>query len=380
MARSTHIRLVDLATGASDTFRRDGEPAPGAASDETVALVPADRCSVARVDLPEMGAGRLQQALRWAVEDAIAGDPEQQHVVPIEREQDGRLACLVVARADMERWLAALDARPDRMLPDAACLPWSPGEVVLMQAGEAVLARAASTTFDRIEPDVLEDLVPDLCADAGADADVVWLGAGSPPPSLGKIKTRAAAGRALDVLAPAAVRSDASRLDLLRGEYGARDRAASTRQWRVLVATALLAVLLLLAGTGAEIVMLERERTRLVDAVRARVDSLFPELGPLVRPRAQVERALARRAGGGSDRFVRLLAAVGPVFGGADGVTVQALDYADGMLDLTLETPALADLEALQRQLGAAGLRVALRDVEVGDRIARGRLRIEGAR
>jgi general secretion pathway protein L len=374
MARSTHVRLIDLASGAEETFRRDGTPAPGAAADETIALVPADRVSLVRVAVPEMSAARLQRALRWAVEDAIAGDPEQQHVVPVARESDGRLACLVVARADMAYWLDALDMRPARLLPDAACMPESAGEVVLMPLGEAVLVRAPGAQFDRIEPALLDDLLPDLLAEAPGGA--VWLG--EAPPDGVEAATRPAAATPLQVLAPAALSDSANRLDLLRGDYAARGEAASTRQRRLVGGLALFALLLLIGTAVAEYVVLERERARLEQAVEQRVEELFPGIGPLVRPRAQIERALERLRGVGGDRFVRLMAAVAPTFGGANGVRVQSLGYAEGRLNVTLETPGLPDLEALQRQLRSAGLRAELGDVEVGESTARGRLTIEG--
>jgi type II secretion system protein L len=375
MARPTHVRLIDLATGAEQTFDRDGRPTSGAPADETVALVPADRVSVVRVAVPEMNAARLQRALRWAVEDAIAGDPEQQHVVPIHREPDGRLACLVAARADMDDWLGALGTRPSRMLPDAGCVPESTGELMLVPSGDAVLARAAGVQFDRIEPELLDDLVPDLLA--GIPGGAVWLG--ERPPAGVQAEARPSDQSVLELLAPAALATEAQRLDLLRGDYADSGKAASSGQWRVVAALALLAVALLLGSAMAEFVVLERERERLERAVEQRVDELFPGIGPLVRPRAQIERALERLRGVGGDRFVRLLAAVSPKFSGASGVRVQSLNYADGRLDVVLETPGLADLEALQRQLRAEGLAAALGDVEVGEGAARGRLTIEAA-
>jgi general secretion pathway protein L len=375
MARSNHFRLIDLATGAERTFRRDGTPAPGAAVDETIGLVPADRVSVVRIAVPEMSAARLQRALRWAVEDAIAGDPEQQHVVPIEREADGRLACLVADRADMAEWLGALEARPSRLLPDAACLPERAGELLLLPVGEAVLVRAPGAQFDRIEPDLLAELVPDLLAEAPRGA--VWLG-DAPPPGVQATPSPPTAGP-LELLAQGALSPGAGRFDLLRGDYAARGAAATKRQWRLVGAAALLAVLLMLGITLAEYFVLEREGERLERAVAERAGELFPDIGPLVRPRTQIERALARLQGVGGDRFVRLLAAVNPTFSGAEGVRVESLVYAEGRLDIALETPGLADLEALQRRLRESGLAVRLGDVEVGEGVARGRLAIEEA-
>lgn len=381
MARSERYRLIDVATGADARFAvADGalsRATSGGDDDPVVALVPADRCSLVRVDIPELSAARMARALRWAVEDSIAGDPEQQHVVPVRRAADGRLMCLVVARADMDQWLEMLPARPVRMLPDAACLPLAVGEVALLPAGDHVLARAAEDVFDRIEPELLESLVPELVECAGESARVVWLG-DAPPAQVRRYRpeVRVDGGLALDVLAPAALGASGRQFNLLEGEYAARGAASSALQWRMAGWLGGLVVFLLLAGLMADYVLLKREELRMEQEVEARFADLFPEISTLVRPRAQAERALAELRGGSRDRFVQLMGAVSPLLSGTTGVRVEALSFADGVLELELETASLNDLEALQRQLNALDIDAALRDVEVLSDATRGRMRI----
>jgi len=384
MARSERYRLIDVATGADQRFALvDGTPVPASDSaldDPVVALVPADRCSVVRVDIPEMSAARMTRALRWAVEDSIAGDPEQQHVVPIRRAADGRLMCLVVAHTDMQQWLAMLPVRPTRVLPDAACLPLADGEVTLLKAGDHVLARAAEGVFDRIEPELLESLVPEFLAQAGESARLVWLGEAPVPETRGyDPEIRSDAGSATQVLAPAALGASSRRFNLLQGEYAARENTATARQWRMAGWLGALAAFLLLAGLMADYVLLEREHLRLEQEIESRFGELFPEISTLVRPRAQAERALAELRGGSRDRFIQLMRAVSPSLSGAAGVQVNSIRWADGALELELETASLADLEALQRQVSAREIEAALRDVEVLSDATRGRMHIEAA-
>lgn len=389
MARRERYTLIDVVTGESAAFAgADGrvEPAPEAGADaELVALVPADRCSLVRVDLPEMSGSRMSQALRWAVEDSIAGDPEQQHVVPVRRAPDGRLLCMVVARRDMDGWLAALPQRPTRLVPDAACLPRADGEVVLLPFGDSVLARGGDEVFDRIEPELLDSLVPEFTDGAGNRGGdrvrLVWLG-DRPPAELDRFdpETRPNGPSALALLAPAALGLPGAAFNLLQGEYAERDRASAARQWRLARWMAGLAAFLLLTGLLVEYTMLKREQLRLEHAVEARFADLFPDISVIVRPRAQAERALAELRGGSRDRFVQLMGAVSPLFSGASGVEVTALSYIDGTLDLELATASLADLEALQRQLRAQGIDAALQNVEVLNDGTRGRIRIEDVR
>jgi len=408
MARTEHYRLIDVATGAEGLFAvvdgkvegafegsGDDQGSGNAKDDKLVALVPADRCSLVRIDLPTMSAARMARALRWAVEDSIAGDPELQHVVPVRRDADGKLLCLVVARTDMDKWLAALPARPVRMVPDAACLPHASGEVVLMAAGEHVLARAAEDVFDRIESDLLDSLVPELLQDfgregAGSKGDgveggtgtsrLVWLG-DTPAKEIRRFEpeTRSAPATALETLAPEALGEAGADANLMAGEYAAGSEADTPQQWRLAGWLAGLAVFLLLAGALVDYTLLKREQQRLEQAVESRFAEIFPQISTLVRPRAQAERALAELRGGSRDRFVQLISAVSPLFSGAAGVEVESIRYGEGVLELELETASLSDLEALQRQLGAQDIDASLRDVEVTTGATRGRMRITEA-
>jgi len=368
MARSARYRLIDLSTGdaalygAGDAGITRLEPSDSRAP--LVALVPADRCSVVRVDVPEMSASRLAEALRWAVEDAIAGDPEQQHVVPVRRAEDGRLICVVAARADMRRWIEAAGERPALLLPDAACVPRREGEVVFLPRGDRVLVRGADEHFDRLELELLDVMVPELLDACGDSSRLVCLGE-SVPSDLVEAELRSMAGLPLDELATVALGAEARQLNLMRGEFAPAETAATPRQWRRVGALAGAALVLLFAGAFGEYWVIERERERQTERVESRFAEIFPSITTLVRPRAQAERALAELRGGGSDALVSLLGAVSPLFSGADGVEIISLRFSDRRAEIEIQTPGLGDLEALQRQLQARGLEVDLGNVEV---------------
>ena len=179
MAKSARFDVTEIATGARRVFEvgdRGVTPAaPDASGVESVLLVPADRVSVVAVDLPAMSPSREAEALRWAIEEHIAGDPEQQHVVPLGRRGDGRMACAVVARAELRGWVDAASRPPDRIVPDAACLRPDAGAIALLPSGDRVLASAGGHDFDRLEPELLEDLLPEWRARLGG-GELVWIG------------------------------------------------------------------------------------------------------------------------------------------------------------------------------------------------------------
>ncbi|MCA1778910.1 MAG: hypothetical protein LC637_05885 [Xanthomonadaceae bacterium] len=372
----SRARMIDVSRLERGSLELDGEGRVGGA--RLMALVPADKCGVISIDLPEMSAARMHKALRWAAEEAIAGEAENQHVVPLRRRPDGRLDCLVVAIDDLEDWLHKLPTRPQRMVPDAACLPWRDSEVVLMRSGDAILGRFGSLQFDRFEPELLDSILPELVASAGEHPRVVWIG-DSPPEQLLRFEPEVRhAGKS----APATLASGAleSGINLMVGDYAPSDRNNGARRRRFVAIAAALALVLVLAGQGIEYVRLKQQLAHSDAAVARHFSTLFPDITSLQRPRAQAERALQQLRGGSRDRFVQLVGKASPVFSGAGRLRVESISYAAEQLDLELTTPDLADIEALRAQLEAQGMNAAVRDITVATDGTRARLLISGGR
>ena len=345
-----------------------------AAAPPRIGLVPADRVSIVAVDLPDVRGARLEQALRWAAEDALAGDAENQHVVPLGRRDDGRMVCAVASRADMRRW-GADDPSLVALVPDAAALPWQAGELVLVEHGDAVLARWGRHGFDRLDASLLDVLLAELVEQAAPDR-VLWYGE-SPPDSVAALDplcrpqpTDLAQWLAADAREPD--------VDLLYGDFAPAGRTPPPRRaWTAAVLA--LAVLLWLGDAALEAVQLDARADALAEEIEARAARLFPDLELMPgRERLQIERALAGR-GAGSDRFVQTLYRASPLFGGLDAVTVESLAWDDEELALGIRAPGLPDLEALQAQLGMRDLQVRVDDVTIETDGVRGRLVVREA-
>lgn len=363
MSRSSRMQLLHV-EAPRERVGQDDAP--------LIALVPADRCNVIAVDVPEMSASRLARALRWAAEDALATDAENQHVVPIRRRADGRLDCLVASTADMQAWLERCPRRPSRMLPDAACVPWQPGELVALPVSGAVLVRWGELEFDRVDLDLLDVLLPELIESADRPR-LIWLGDAVPESLAGlDFEARPVETHELALLAGPTAASPAN---LMFGDYpaaGQRDRP----RWRPVAVLAGLAVVLLFSGAATEHWMLERQSERLDREIRTSFSRLFPDITSPQRPRVQAERALAELGGGGHDRFVAMMRTVSPLFSGLDAVEVESLRFAGQRLELALRAPGLDDIEALQKQLEGRGLATSIDGVNVDGNTTSGRLQI----
>ncbi|MDH4133541.1 MAG: type II secretion system protein GspL, partial [Gammaproteobacteria bacterium] len=86
---------------------------------------PATETLLTRVTLPTRSRARILQALPFALEDQLLGEPQSQHFI-YAIQADGSLAVAVTARARMEAWIGALRAAglvPDSLCPDSLQLP-----------------------------------------------------------------------------------------------------------------------------------------------------------------------------------------------------------------------------------------------------------------
>lgn len=355
-------------------FRDRNDNAAAAADGPVIGVVPADRVSVVAVELPDLRGPRLEQALRWAAEDALAGDAESQHVVPLGRRDDGRMTCAVASKGDMDRWRAG-DPALIALVPDAAAVPWEDGQLVLVDTGEAVLARWGKHAFDRLDPDLIDILLPDVI-DQAAPKQVLWFGANAPDSVAELSPQHYPAPADLGAwLSAGAKRAD---VNLLYGDYAPAGQARPPR-WGWTAALLALATVLFLAETALETAQLDQRARSLAEEIDSRSARLFPDLRLVPgREQLQIERALAER-GTGSDRFVRTVRRASPLFADLAAIRVESLIWDGERLDLEVRAPSLPDLEALQDQMIARGLDVRLDEVAIETEGVRTRLRLQEA-
>jgi general secretion pathway protein L len=166
--------------------------------------------------------------------------------------------------------------------------------------------------------------------------------------------------------------------DLLQGEFRPKRRGSrSSARWRWAAGLAAAAVLAALLQAGLEQVALQKH----VEARRVEMEGLLREAMPgtqrIVDPVAQLGAELTRRRGGGGGGALPLLAKVAPLIAGSGRYTIEALDYREGTLELTVSAPDVAALDSLRASLAALPpLRAELTSALPGSSGYEGRLRI----
>jgi general secretion pathway protein L len=366
--------LLDRSGGLADHGR--SEPAsPGWPADKTATvLVDAARCVGLTLDLPPLRGRKLQQAMRWAAEEHLAGSAEDEHVVAGPRDDADRLCCVSIANRVMEELTAPLEGtRAERMLPDALCLPWQAGRVSLAEHDGRFLVRWGEWSFTSFEAELAAEMIDSL---APPDAEWDWYGGERPQ----WVEQRGAVDRndGQPLSAILARRAAAVEINLLSGPWAPKSAATAQSQWRWTAIFAAAAVVVLIGHAALERYQLAQRSAELDAAIERQFRQAFPEVGRVVPGREQTlaERELARLRFGQAAGLLDLMHRVAPVIDGLEQLRVERLDYRDGVLELSLRAPDVAALEDLEQRLRALELSAEVQTASLDDSGANGRIRV----
>lgn len=294
-------------------------------------LVPAALAPVQDKPLPDMPVPQALAATRLSLHEAAIGGGERHAAVAA---ADGRLLSASLAAADMDGWLASLEAvglQPQTLVPAALVLPRHDTALVLGDLGGQRLARTPSAAFTA-EPALIGALAS---APGSFDLD------------------EAAMNEAL--LAAHA----APPLNLRQGIYAPR-RVSFFRvpAWGQLARMTATAALLALALMLVWIVKWNLDSAAHEAETLALVQTKFPAASDLDSAERIVAAELAKRGQGGasfSAPAAALLAAMRPV----PALRLRDLGYsADGTLRFTAAAPRADDVNAVLLALQRDGWKV----------------------
>lgn len=327
---------------------------------------PAAETLLTETTLPTRSRARILQALPFALEDQLLGEPQSLHFVYV-NQADGRLAVAVTARTRMEAWIGALRAAgliPDSVCPDSLQLPVFDKAWTLRHETGLLTIRSGQYSGFSLEqagntpPFLLDRALQEARRDGRAPEQLLFEHA---PDEVDLQAWSAALGLPVDV-APAAdpARPALPPLNLLQNEYVSNDPAR--RLWQTLRPALLLFAAAVLLQTGLDLHdswRLSREdraqRQEMLDLFRR----TFPEAKSIVDPALQMERSLAALAGNSANQpqsLLPLLERSGRVLPPGGPTKLRALHYADSQLTLELTAPDFQSLETLRGGFAAQGL------------------------
>jgi general secretion pathway protein L len=334
-----------------------------AAGRRIVLFVPGIDVRLASVQVPARQAQKILQAAPYALEDQLAEDVETLHfaiaAVPQRRRANDPHPVALVARARMDEWLAPLRARglkPDAIIPETLSLPPPEGGrwTALAEPGRVTVRTGPFTGFAC----TLEDFGSYLqLADPEAHASLRLFVAREVEYDFTRLgrPTELLPGyaSALEVLVRG-YRPDTS-IDLLQGGYSqAEDWQRLARPWRIAAGIAVAWVAIAIVSEGAQAFRDGQELERLDQANIARYQELFPGTTRFENLSLQAQQQLAAlRAGGTRAPLFQLLDAVAASLTANPGLTLQSLQFREGVLYVSLTGTDLQPLENLRAWFGA---------------------------
>jgi general secretion pathway protein L len=357
--------LVDDRGSVLESGSSDLAPPPRGRPCEAV-LAP-ELVLLERVSMPAAQQRRLQPALRFLAEDSIVPDPARVHVAAAATAQKDVVCVGIVDREWLVQALGRLERagiEPVGAYPETLSPPLEPGAWIVVCSGEESFVRVGELEGFALdsagdgEPPVALSLALEAARAAGTAPQRLVLraaqGAGLPDAA----RWTETLGVPVESGAPWrwAQARPRPRLELLQGEFAARGTGGAWRE--SLRRPALLAAALIFVasvGIAADWALKSAERDRLQAEMRSLYRQSFGEAAVLVDPPLQMSRALAElrlAAGQGSaSDFVALLNAVAEHMPEPRAQRVEAIDYENGRLSLSLRARDPGQAAALAAQL-----------------------------
>jgi general secretion pathway protein L len=330
---------------------------------------PATDTMLTSASLPTRSPRKIMQALPYALEDRLLGDPEALHFA-WRPEADGTLSVAVTSRQRVQTWserLARAGVRPASLCPATLLVPWALDSWALAFIGSEVLVRTGAVS-GFVCP-AAGDLPPALLVAAAQEA------ARQPNPPETLAVFQAPAGFSAERWSKALgipvrresgslwekIPDSAAPLNLLQGQFEqGGSMLEALRPYRVALVLLGLWLASSLAFDVSDWWKLRREHNALRQEMTQILKTSFPETRAVLDPAAQmqksVEQLLARR-GQGERELLPMLAKVATVLRSDPRARLRGLRYADHALTLELTWTAPATPETWKSALEAGGLR-----------------------
>jgi len=371
MAERVLIRWDSRAAGVYQWLKA-GEPASACGSLEQLAqavngleavlLLPAAMVLLVEIELPVKTAAQVRQALPFALEDKLADEVENYHLVWC-RQPNQRLAVAAVDKQAFADCLAPLhQAGVDLMAvyPEALALPYQAGACTLLIDGDLAWFRYGPWQGGAIDAQALPLLLSNLHAET-TDCRALTVYGKSELAQWAQQQQWLYREIALDDLLPvlATQLPEIAGLNLLTAEYAPRQAANGQALRRWLPAAGLLTVAL-----GLQLAwelklnwQLQQQAQQLEQQTQALFQQTFPDIKRIVNVKVQAGQRLQelqqQRQAGGSE-FLRLLYACGEQLSQQPGLQLRGLNFSDKRLQLRLQAPEEAVLQQFVQTMPSA--------------------------
>lgn len=343
-----------------------------------IVLVPAADIVSTTVNIPARSTSRIRTALPFALEEDLAEDVEDLHFAIGSRQENDRLPVAITAAHKMDDWLERLaEAGIEPAVLTAANhgVAKIPGTLsILVDEDNTVMFNdGADTDF------IMQDIKPSdalvLAGELGEQQDENGDKAGhlivfctseaderlshdwiAMRQELHSVDVNVLPDGVLPKLAVTVAAGNG--INLLQGKYGKKtEYAALLRPWKM---AAMLAVAFVVSWgllKGVEYNQMVKERDALLTQFTTEYRAIRPNDTSTINDPGAIVNALRRSIGGPSapQVFLPSIREIGAALNQNDGVTLEAISYRAGVIDLRLTTPNVSTLDSIQKAISASG-------------------------
>lgn len=327
---------------------------------ELVLLIPSREVLLTQTSVNTRNQRQLQQAIPFALEDSIADDLENQHIVWQTQTGTSLVDVAVIRRARLREWVDALHGHQLRalaILPDLFALPWETDTTTLWQQGDNIWVRTGELSGYASTRPALPLLLDNMTTGKTApvrlrlysDQATTW----AADPRFDLINETQA-----EQLLPTSLQP-ALKLNLLNGLQD--ENRAQLRQhwqrWRLAAGLAAVAALLGLGIYAFDSYRLQQQ----LDALDTQNLQLFAELFPEasnVDPRglksrlaSELARIGSKSTDTGTDSPLPQLASFAEAMTSTGGLTVEDIRAQTGTLTINLQAQNQQAIETLRDTL-----------------------------
>ncbi|MHB8455422.1 MAG: type II secretion system protein GspL [Acidiferrobacterales bacterium] len=351
---------------------------------------PAAETMLTQVTLPTRSRAKIAQALPYALEDQLLGEPESLHFAYRPR-PDGSLAVGVTGRERLQSWMNALEAanlEPAVLCPATLALPWDGHSWSLVLEGDEAIVRSGpwsgftcSLPPDRAVPETLVLALREARTTEHAPQSLLIY---NPPPGVDLAQWSAVLGLPVDGREGKfwAQGPGSPIFSLLQSEFAPLDQLRQVM--RVLRPATVMILIWFVIGFAINL----GDWWRLTDVEHAQRQEMlalfmrsFPDARTVVDPALQMERNLAALQSGGGQSgpgdLLSLLVLAAPVIQSNPAAHLQSLQYADASVTFDLSVPDYQAIEALHNALAARGLATEVVNANSHNGTVDGRIRIK---
>jgi general secretion pathway protein L len=379
-----------------------------ARSARTCVWTPAGDSILTSATLPTRSPRKIAQALPFALEDRLLGDPETLHF-SYRVESDGSLSVAVTARERLRQWtdqLALAGIHPETLCPATLLVPWALDCWSLAFAEGEVLVRTGSASgfvapFSLPTPPTASGgvtadsakatLPPPLLVAALEEATQIQKSPDSlvvfnaptnfPAKTWGellKVPVRIEQASVWDKLD-----DPSAPLNLLQGQFEQHSQISSSL--RPYFPAAAMLLILILGNVGIDLSdwwKLRRQHQEYTREMTNLLKTSFPEIKTILDPAAQMQRSIdsLQAHGGRQDRdLLPLLSKTATALRADTRVRLRGLRYAEHSLTLELSWPAEGSPDTVKAAFATAGLQVEVLNLEPRASEMDGRIRLQPA-